>query len=283
MRSPASQLPNFVSQTLWLALRYEGTVLFYRNSLPLLLLLILWSSIPAHADTTRLSGIVFTIDANHIPTLWPDARITIKQLASGRELSTVSNDLGQYSFAGLLPGDYQLTVALAGFELVTKPVTLKTDTPNTLEIQLTPRSHSESVTVSANPTGVDTTSSSGGTQTLTTNTLKSLIRLNSDFQEALPLLPGVLRGPDGLIRIKGGYANQSNALINNASIGDPFTGQPALRLPAAAVDSMRVLSNPFSAEFGGFSSGVIEVTTRGGGDEWKYLFEDPVPRFRWID
>jgi hypothetical protein len=96
-----------------------------------------------------------------------------------------------------------------------------------------------------------------------TNTLKSLLRLNSDFQEAL--LPGVLRGPDGLIRIKGGNANQTNALINNVSIGDPFTGQPALRLPTAAVESMRVLSNPFSAEFGGFSSGVVEVTTRGGG------------------
>jgi len=240
-------------------------------------------SVPARADTARLSGIIFTIDPNHIQTLWPNVRITLKQISAGRELSTVSNDLGQYSFVDLLAGEYELTVTLAGFETVTKPVTLKTDSPNTLDIQLTPQSHSESVTVTANPTGVDTASSSGGTQTLTTSTLKSLIRLNSDFQEALPLLPGVLRGPDGLIRIKGGNANQSNALINNASIGDPFTGQPALRLPAAAVDSMRVLSNPFSAEFGGFSGGVIEVSTRGGGDEWKYLFEDPVPRFRWID
>ena len=246
-------------------------------------LFILCFAIPTRADTARLSGIVFTIDATHVQTLWPNARVTLKQIASGRELSSVSNDLGQYSFAGLLPGDYQLTVTLAGFDPATKSVTLKTDAPNTLDIQLTPQSHSESVTVSANPTGVDTTSSSGGGQTLTTNTLKSLIRLNSDFQEALPLLPGVLRGPDGLIRIKGGNANQSTALINNASIGDPFTGQPALRLPAAAVDSMRVLSNPFSSEFGGFSSGVIEVTTRGGGDEWKWLFEDPIPRFRWID
>ena len=253
------------------------------RSFRVIFLLALLSALPAFADTARLSGIIFTIDSNNLQTLWPNARVTIKQLVSGRELSTVSNDLGQYSFAGLLPGDYELTVTLTGFEIICKPITLKTDSPNTLDVQLTPQSHSESVTVTANPTGIDTTSSSGGTQTLTTSTLKSLIRLNSDFQEALPLLPGVLRGPDGLIRIKGGNANQSNALINNVSIGDPFTGQPALRLPAAAVDSMRVLPSPFSAEFGGFSSGIIEVTTRGGGDEWKWLFEDPVPRFRWID
>jgi hypothetical protein len=237
----------------------------------------------ASADTARLSGTIFTIDAHKVQTLWPNARVALKSLSSGREVSAVSNDLGQYSFTGILTGGYDLTVTLGGFQTATRRITLKSDAPFVADFQLLPQSQSESVTVSANPTGVDTASSSGGTQVLTAATLKSLVRLNDDFQEALPLLPGVLRGPDGLIRIKGGNANQSTALINNATIGDPFTGQPALRLPTAAVESMRVLSNPFSSEYGGFSSGVIEVTTRGGGDEWKWLFEDPIPRFRWID
>ena len=70
---------------------------------------------------------------------------------------------------------------------------------------------------------------------------------------------------------------------NTASVLDPFTGQAALRIPAIAVSSVRVLSNPFSAEYGRFASGVVDVSTRGGTDEWKWLFEDPIPRFRWID
>jgi len=238
---------------------------------------------PVFADTARLSGVIFTIDANKVQTLWPNARVILKNLSSGRELATVSNELGQYSFSGVLPGEYELTVTLAGFETPTKKVSLKGGSPNTLDVELSLQKQSESVSVSGNPTGIDTTSSSGGVPSLTTETLKSLSRLNSDFQDALPLLPGVLRGPDGLIHIKGGNANQTNALINSVSIGDPFTGQPALRLPNAAVESMRVIADPFSSEFGGFSSGVIEVTTRGGGDEWKWLFEDPIPRFRWID
>ena len=235
------------------------------------------------AGTSRISGVIFTIDSNRIRVLSPNARITLKNLISGRELSTVSNDLGQYSYVGILPGKYELTVTLAGFAPATKQITVSAGTPASVDFQLVLEKQSTSITVSANPTGVDTSSSSGGTQVLTTATLKSLVRLNDDFQEALPLLPGVLRGPDGLIHVKGGNANQSTALLNNASIGDPFTGQPALRLPTAAVESMRVLSNPFSAEYGGFSSGVIEVTTRGGGDEWKWLFEDPIPRLRWIN
>jgi Carboxypeptidase regulatory-like domain/TonB dependent receptor len=249
----------------------------------LLCLLSLTFCFSTFADTCRLSGTIFTIDSNSVQTLWPNARVSLKNISTGRELTTVSNELGQYSFAGFLTGEYEISVVLAGFSNATRHITLTATAPVTADFQLVPESHSDSITVNANAGGVDTSSSSGGGPVLTTLMLKSLVRLNDDFQEALPLLPGVLRGPDGLIRIKGGNANQVNALINNASIGDPFTGQPALRLPNAAVDSMRVLSNPFSSEFGDFSSGVIEVTTRGGGDEWKWLFEDPIPRFRWID
>jgi Carboxypeptidase regulatory-like domain/TonB-dependent Receptor Plug Domain/TonB dependent receptor len=235
------------------------------------------------AETGRISGVIFTIDSNRIRVLWPNARIALKNLSSRREVSTVSNELGQYSFVGILVGKYELFVSLAGFVPATKQITVSAGNHASMDFELMLQKPSTSITVSANPTGVDTSSSSGGTLVLPTATLKSLVRLNNDFQEALPLLPGVLRGPDGLIHVKGGNANQATALLNNVSIGDPFTGQPALRLPTAAVESMRVLSNPFSAEYGSFSSGVIEVTTRGGGDEWKWLFEDPIPRFRWIN
>src|SRR6516164_4854657 len=186
----------------------------------------------AAAKTVRLSGTVFTLGADQTQTLWPSARITLKNLSSGSKVSTVSDDLGQYSFAGILPGDYELSITLAGFETLTRRIRLSPDDPAPkVDLQLTPQKHSETVTVNANPTAVDLTSSSGGSTVLTTTMLKSLVRLNDDFQEALPLLPGVMRGPDGLIHIKGGNANQTNALINNSSVGDPFTGLPALRLP----------------------------------------------------
>ena len=55
--------------------------------------------------------------------------------------------------------------------------------------------------------------------------------------------------------IKGGRLNQTNALVNTASIADPFTGSPALKLPTVALQSVRLLSNPFSSEYGGFASG----------------------------
>src|SRR5215469_175048 len=238
---------------------------------------------PLQAKTATITGVVFTLDSDQLQTIWPNARVTLTNLVTKREVVTVSNDLGRYAFAGVLYGRYQVAVSLAGFEPISKQLTVDSDTPLKLDFQLTLKGQSETITVNAEEQGIDRTSSYGGAPALNASTLKSLVQRNQDFQDALPLLPGVVRGFDGLIRIKGGRTNQANTLVNSATVTDPFTGQAALSLPAVAIQSVQVLANPFSSEYGRFSSGVVDLSTRGGTDEWKYLFEDPVPRFRWIN
>jgi len=249
----------------------------------LLLLLVLGIAVVqgVAAKTGDISGVIVTIDASHVQTLWPNAKITLRSLATNIELSTVSGALGEYKFAGVLFGEYEVSVTLAGFESTTKRLSVGSDQAK-LDFQLTPRQQTQTVTVTADSPGVDLTSSNGSTPTLTFKTLKSVVALNQDFQDALPLLPGVVRGLDGLIRIKGGRTNQANTLVNSVSVTDPFTGQAALSLPAVAVQSVQVLSNPFDAAYGRFASGVVDVNTRSGTDQWKFLFEDPVPRPRFI-
>jgi hypothetical protein len=235
------------------------------------------------AKTGTLSGVIFTVGQDHVQIVWPNARVTLKNLTTRSEISSVSNEAGAYTFAGVSVGDYEVSVALAGFETITKRLTIRQGPASRLDFQLILKKQTETITVRSEPEGVDLSSSSGGSPVLTADILKSAVRLGQDFQESLPLLPGVVRGSDGLIRIKGGRTNQASTLVNTANVADPFTGQPALRLPVVAVQSVRVLSNPFSSEYGKFSSGVVEVNTRGGTDDWKWLFEDPIPRFRWID
>ena len=235
------------------------------------------------AEVAKVGGTVFTVGSDRVRTVWPNARITLKNLATAGERTTVSDGLGEYLFTDVIPGDYEVQVNLAGFRRESKRAALQEKANVQLDFRLDPEIPERTVEVSAETGGVDVSSSSGGAPELKEEVLKSAVRLSTDFQDILPLLPGVVRGPNGLVQIKGGRTNQGNALVNTASITDPFTGQPALRLPAVAVGSIRVLSNPYSAEYGGFASGVVEVNTRGGTDKWRWLFEDPMPRFRWID
>src|SRR5271167_4105010 len=54
------------------------------------------------ANTTTLSGVIFTLDADNVQSLWPNAQVTLHNLSTGNKLATVSNDLGEYKFIGLL-------------------------------------------------------------------------------------------------------------------------------------------------------------------------------------
>src|SRR5262245_13916188 len=101
-----------------------------------------------------------------------------------------------------------------------------------------------------------------------------------DFQSLLLILPGVVRGPDGRLRIKGGQPSQGALQISSASLNDPSSGDFDLDLPAQSVESVEVLANPFAAEYGRFSSSITQVRTKRGTNDWTVSPGNFIPRFR---
>ena len=65
------------------------------------------------AKSTQVSGIIYTLGSDGVQTVWPNARITLKNLSSQSAVSTVSNDVGEYAFTGVLPAEYEVIVRLA--------------------------------------------------------------------------------------------------------------------------------------------------------------------------
>jgi len=231
------------------------------------------------AKPARLSGTVFTIGADQVQTVWPNARVTLKSKQTNTAVSTVTDEHGEYSFASLDPGDYELTVALVGFETEVREAKLEPKADLRVDVQLRPQKQVEQVVVQGEKPGVDVTTTSIAGPTLGTYVLQSGL-VSDRFEDALPLLPGVIRGPDGLINIKGGRANQSGTLVNSTSVVDPVTGLSAISLPLEAVASVKVLSDPFAARYGRFAGGVVELNTASGGDQWKVQLRTFTPRFK---
>ena len=100
-----------------------------------------------------------------------------------------------------------------------------------------------------------------------------------DFQSLLTVLPSIVRGPDGRLRVKGGSPTTGALQVSSASLNDPSTGDFDLELPSGAVESVEVLSNPFAAEFGRFSTSVTQVRTRRGTNDWIVKPDNLVPGF----
>jgi len=100
-----------------------------------------------------------------------------------------------------------------------------------------------------------------------------------DFQSLLTLLPSIIRGPEGRLRVKGGAPTTGALQMSSASLNDPSTGDFDLELPSGAVESVEVLSNPFAAEYGRFSTSVTQVRTKRGTNDWLFKPDNLVPGF----
>src|SRR5207245_2630902 len=101
--------------------------------------------------------------------------------------------------------------------------------------------------------------------------------------EAIPLVPGVIRSSDGQISINGANEQQSAFHVNGLNVSDPASGNFRLNLPIDAVESVQVFRHPYSAEFGQFTGGLTNIETRRGGQKWHFEINDFLPDFRFIN
>ncbi len=198
----------------------------------------------------------------------------------GRPVTTGIN--GGFEFTGLIPGVYRVTCAALGYEPVAKtgiPVT-ETEEPAALLIQLPPEIVRTKVEVSAEAPKA-TEQSAAPPATLTNQQIKSLPLVVQKFKAALPMIPGVVRTPDGRIAVKGAVENQGTLLVDSAETVDPVTGSFSIDVPVDAVESLDVFKSTYQTEYGRFAGGLTTIQTKAPTSKWDYELNDfvPTPRF----
>jgi hypothetical protein len=102
----------------------------------------------------------------------------------------------------------------------------------------------------------------------------------STVVDALPLVPGVIRTPDGRVQIAGQGEEHSSLLVNSVNVNDPATGSFGLSIPIDSVDILKVMQSPYLAQYGNFTAGIVSAETRRGGDKFRYSLNDPLPDTR---
>jgi hypothetical protein len=194
------------------------------------------------------------------------------------DLTAQTGATGTAQLAGVPPGKHRLTISAVGFEQLVTDVDADPSSENRIEAILS-AVHNETITVQG---VIETPLEEATTPTvLDRQQVKNMPDRPRTVSEALPLAPGVVSLPNGQLRLGGNGEHRSSMLINSATATDPATGQFGATLPIDSVRSMNVLSSPFLAEYGGFTSDVVSVETRKGGDKWSFELNDPLPEFRW--
>jgi hypothetical protein len=215
----------------------------------------------AAAQTTgTLESTVFTTDADGTRSRVPGAKVVLT--GAGALQQAVSDQEAKCRFSGLIPGQYHIEASAPGMSGISvAAVSASEVTSVSIELQIAAVKETITVTADAEP--------AASTQSSEQSTVGRSVILNSPNKDdridsVLPLIPGVVRGPDGLINMKGARSSQGGALVNSANVTDPATGNPAMSLPIDVVQSVTVVSNPYDPEYGRLTGAVSSVETTTG-------------------
>lgn len=197
--------------------------------------------------------------------------------------STDEQGVAQFPTA-LTPGNYTLRVESPGFETFNRnDFVVKDGGITEITISLKVAAITGNVTITLLPdeaTNVQAGSSTAA-GTLQRQALQRLPLAAARVDEALPLIPGVVRSSTGEISIEGAREQQSTLLVNGLNASDPASGNFRLNLPIDSVESVQVFQHPYTAEYGAFTGGVAAVETRRGKDHWHFEINDFLPDLRF--
>ena len=200
----------------------------------------------------------------------PGATVTVTDIRTGLRRVVVSTGGGVYTAASLAPGEYRVDVTLAGFKPVRREgVHLTTGEKTRVDIDLTVGDVREQVTVVGDsPVVRDETASLG---TVVENEQVVQLPLNGRLFIALAgIAPGVALPPNSVLpRINGGRPRTNEYLFDGISVLQPEPGQVAYYPIVDAIQEFKIESNSPPAEFGRFNGGVVNLTTKSGGNAFR--------------
>jgi hypothetical protein len=253
--------------------------LLIKTALPVVVLLTLISSacLPAQAQTVtgNLSGSV--VDA--LGAVVPGASVTVRNTSNGNVRSVKTNNAGTYAVPALPAADYQVKTEAAGFAESLRDLTLALGQDLVLNMTLTVASAEAHVLIE----------SGAGTLQQESAELSGVIGrkqilelpLNGRSYGQLALLePGVVSTTNrsgGVARklginINGAGSRSNNFLLDGTSAVDAYNvgvgNAVGNFLGVDAVQEFRVLTNAYSAQYGGASGGVISIITKSGTNEF---------------
>ena len=211
------------------------------------------------------------VDAGGLPL--PGATVSVSEQSTGFTRTVVTADTGAYSVPNLEPGVYTVVVEMPGFAgMKQTDVRLSSGLNIPLDINMQVAGVREEVTVTAQTPLVETSSSQIG-GTLSSREIEDVPSNFRNFTALTQLIPGITPNPaastfEGGQVVANGTPSQQNVYLldgmynNDDRLGGSQGTQ--VRVVLDNIQEYQVLSNSYSAEYGGGAGAIINMVTRGG-------------------
>ena len=239
----------------------------------------------AQVNTVNLSGTV--LDPQGLAV--KDAKITLKNNATGAERRGTSGDNGRYEIVGVPPGVYTLTVEAAGFASVkNSALTLVLGTLPEYNPQLQLKTTTETISVTAAADLVETTKSDVSTSV--TQTQIDNLPINGRNYINFTLLnsqagrddtPSIGAAPTSGLNFGGQRARSNEVSVDGADAIDNSVNGVRSTISQEGVQEFQVITSNYMPEYGRAMGGVVNIVTKSGsnsthGDVFGYLRDSAI-------
>src|SRR5215813_6780187 len=218
------------------------------------------------------------------------AQVTARNVETGLTRSTLSGDEGAYRLEFLPVGKYSIEVSYTGFKkALLNDIVLQVNDTARVDVSLSVGQLSETVTISDSSSQEVNTTTSEVSRTIQAAEINSLPLVERNVYTLLDLTPGVQSNNNGVASASTGTSTfilgypEQRTLINGGTDGgtgsvnyylDGGINMTGLRntgniLPNPdAIQEFKVQTNSYNVEYGRYASGVINVITKSGTNQW---------------
>jgi Carboxypeptidase regulatory-like domain/TonB dependent receptor len=232
----------------------------------------------------------------------PGATLTLTNPATGEKWVRVSNEAGVFNFNALAAAPFRLEVGMKGFETkVIENLELVPEQPNAVDVVLAIGSESTTVNVDASTLPALDTETASVNGVISSNQVQHMPSFGRDPLKLVQLAPGVI-GDSSQAGGGGGFNLPGTETGGGASGGDvgifgtengaqvisngnqtPFNGVTVDGISTTSavwggttiitpsedsIDNVKVVSNSYDAENGRFSGAQIQITSKGGSNQY---------------
>lgn len=251
----------------------------------LLLLLALGLFTSLHAQVSTVGSISGTVRDPQGATI-PKAEVTATEEATNATRTVTANDEGVYSIPGLPVGRYTVSTSPTGFKkTINSGVEVHIGDRVNVDLKLEVGAMSESVSVTGEASIVETHNSD--VSSLVTEKQVTELPLNGrNYAQLVTLVPGISpvttagaggafgTGGTGLdshvdMSVNGNGSNTNLWTVDGVNNMDVGSNATLLVFPSIdSIQEFRVERNSFSAEYGQAQGAVINLITKGGGNDF---------------
>ncbi len=223
-----------------------------------------------------LGSIVGTV-ADQSGALLPQASVTVTNIATGERRVVTSDGQGNYQVLALPRGEYKIDIESKGFKHFSRsPIDVVVNQVARVEVSMSIGDQNQTVEVTGAPPILQTDSASLG-QAIEGAAVRDLPLNGRNVLALVALVPGVvpqgasntnLSGQNvfaaGNYQIGGGNSNQSSVLVDGVSTNTSYGNAVELVMSQDSIQEFNVQTHNNTAEFGKYTGGVINMSTKSG-------------------